>query len=124
MVMDLDRNPTGMHDSVNLTQNSTTHGPADESKKTNLLTAFEHIPIGIAASSPALDGRYIGFNEEFRRFLGYERHELQQLCIGDVTHEDDYAVESKLLSQLLARQIPFYKLQKRYIHKEWPNHPG
>lgn len=114
--MEIDRNPLGMHDSGNFTASNTTHRSRPKPKKRNPLAAYEHIPIGIVEASPA--GNYVGFNEEFCRILGYERQELLQCSIQDVTHKDDYPIEADLLKQLLAGEISFYKLKKRYVHKQ------
>jgi two-component system, NarL family, sensor histidine kinase UhpB len=76
----------------------------------------QHLPIGIVESS--LDGTYLDVNEEFCRMLGYERQELLQRGIRDVTHEDDYHVDIKLHRQLLAGEIPYYKIEKRFVRKD------
>jgi PAS domain S-box-containing protein len=75
----------------------------------------QHLPIGIIESS--LDGKYLDANEEFCLLLGYEKEELLQRGIQDVTQED-YEVEIKLHSQLVAGEIPYYKLEKRYERKD------
>ncbi|HSL31705.1 MAG TPA: PAS domain S-box protein [Anaerolineales bacterium] len=77
---------------------------------------YEHAPIGIVESS--LEGRYINVNEEFCRLLGYEKKELLRQGIKDFTHEDDYALDVRLHEQLVAGQIPFYRLEKRYVRKQ------
>jgi len=76
----------------------------------------QHLRIGIVESS--LEGKYLDVNEEFCRMLGYERQELLQRGIRDVTHEDDYHVDIKLHRQLLAGEIPYYKIEKRFVRKD------
>lgn len=76
----------------------------------------QHLPIGIVESS--LDGRYMNVNEEFCRMLGYEAGELRRLGIKDVTHEEDYHVDIKLHGQLIAGEIPYYKIEKRFTRKD------
>jgi PAS domain S-box-containing protein len=80
------------------------------------LVGYEHIPVGIVECS--LDGRYMDVNEEFCRILGYTRRELLRRGIKDCTHEDDYAIDSRLHEQLIAGKIPFYRLEKRFWRKE------
>ncbi|HEU4746471.1 MAG TPA: PAS domain S-box protein, partial [Anaerolineales bacterium] len=80
------------------------------------LAAYEHIPVGIVESS--LDGRYMDVNEEFCRILGYSRRELLRRGIKDCTHEDDYAIDSRLYEQLIAGKLPFYRIEKRYWRKD------
>jgi two-component system sensor histidine kinase UhpB len=76
----------------------------------------QHLPIGIVESS--LKGKYLNVNEEFCRMLGYEKDELLQRGIKDVTHEEDYHVDIKLYRQLLAGEIPYYKMEKRFVRKD------
>ncbi|HSL28092.1 MAG TPA: PAS domain S-box protein [Anaerolineales bacterium] len=75
-----------------------------------------HLPIGIVESS--LEGKYLDVNEEFCRMLGYEREELLQRGIKEVTQEEDYHVDMKLHRQLVSGEIPYYKLEKRFVRKD------
>ncbi len=81
----------------------------------SLQTAYDFTPIGIVQSS--MDGKHIYANAEFCRILGYEREELLQRGMDDVTYPDDFLVERKLIEQLGTGEIPFYKLEKRYVRK-------
>jgi PAS domain S-box-containing protein len=76
----------------------------------------QHLPIGIVETS--FDGKYLDASEEFCRMLGYEREELLQRGIKDVTHEEDYHVDIKLHGQLVAGEIPHYKIEKRFVRKD------
>ena len=76
----------------------------------------QHLPIGIVESS--LTGMYLDVNEEFCRMLGYEREELLQCGIKDVTHEEDYHVDIKLHGNLIAGEIPYYQIEKRFLRKD------
>ena len=76
----------------------------------------QHLPIGIIESS--LDGKYLDANEEFCLMLGYEKEELLQRGIRDVTQADDYEADIELHSQLVAGEIPYYKLEKRFERKD------
>ena len=75
-----------------------------------------HLPIGIVETS--LEGNYLDVNEQFCHMLGYERDELLQRGIKDITQEEDYHVDIKLHSQLVADEIPHYKLEKRFVRKD------
>jgi len=83
------------------------------------LVSYEHIPIGIVECSP--EGKYIEVNEEFCRITGYTRSMLLRRDIKALTHEDDYAIDIKLHHQLVVGQIPFYRLEKRYVRKDGEN---
>ena len=80
---------------------------------------YEHAPIGIVESS--LEGRHLNVNEEFCRILGYEKAALLQRGIKDFTHEEDYPIDIKLHEQLVTGEIPFYRLEKRYVRKDGEN---
>jgi PAS domain S-box-containing protein len=77
---------------------------------------YEQVPIGIAESS--LQGKYIDANEEFCQIVGYEKQQLLSLGIKDIIYEKDYPLVFKLYQQLAEGQIPFYKLEKRYVRKD------
>src|SRR5438270_2746962 len=81
-----------------------------------LQATYERAPIGITECSP--EGKYVGANEEFCRILGYRKEELMQRGIKDVTHKEDYSREIKLHRQLVAGEIPFYEIEKRYVRKD------
>ena len=74
------------------------------------------LPIGIVETS--LEGKYLDVNEEFCRMLGYERHELLQRGIIDITPGADYQVEIQLHNQLVSGEIPYYKLEKRFERRD------
>jgi PAS domain S-box-containing protein len=104
-----------MFDSGGFIVSDSTH-PAPKAKHKRIQEPYEHIPIGIVET--AIAGKFISVNEEFCRLLGYERQELLQLGIQDVIYQEDYSVETQLLEQLLAGNIPFYKLEKRFVRKD------
>src|SRR5436189_198250 len=81
-----------------------------------LQATYERAPIGITECSP--EGKYVGANEEFCRILGYRKEELMQRGIKDVTHKEDYSREIKLHRQLVAGEIPFYEIEKRFVRKD------
>jgi PAS domain S-box-containing protein len=78
--------------------------------------SYEHAPIGIVEAS--LEGKYINVNEEFCRMTGYDKKELLRRGIKDFTHDDDYSIDVTLHEKLVAGQIPFYRLEKRYLRKQ------
>src|SRR5689334_2100273 len=113
--MKKDRKPQGRLDSDKSKANNKTHRSTSKSNGKHQQLLYEHIPVGIVESS--LAGKYIDVNEEFCQILGYTREELLQCDIKDFTHEDDFSLDIKLHRQLVAGEIPFYKLEKRYVRK-------
>ena len=80
-----------------------------------LQATYERAPIGISEASP--EGKYVGVNEEFCRILGYTKYEILRCRIKDLTHKEDYPREITLYRQLVAGEIPFYRIEKRYVRK-------
>jgi PAS domain S-box-containing protein len=113
--MKKDRRAQGKTDSDRSKIDNKTHRSTSKPNGKLKPLVYEHIPIGIVECSPA--GKYRNVNEEFCRLLGYTREELLQCGIKDFTHEDDFAIDIKLHDRLVAGEIPFYKLEKRLVHK-------
>src|SRR5690242_485897 len=114
----MNRDPKGSEglDSTKSTSDNKPHYTTSNPNRKDQSVVYEHVPIGIVESSP--DGKYLDVNEEFCQVVGYERDELLQLGIKDVTHEDDYSIDITLHQQLLQGKIPFYRLEKRYVRKD------
>ncbi len=77
---------------------------------------FDHAPGGIALST--LEHRLIEVNEAFCRMLGYQRDELLQMTLLQITHPGDLEktkVTNLRASEGLAEVPPF---EKRYIRKD------
>lgn len=79
-------------------------------------SAFASAAIGMAMIHP--DGRFIQVNDTFCQFLGYEADELLRLSIADVSHPEDLVENHDLIRQALKRRIPYYRMRKRYLHRD------
>jgi PAS domain S-box-containing protein len=77
--------------------------------------AFDYAAIGMALV--ATDGGWIKVNRSLCEITGYNEQELLKLTFQDITHPDDLDADLALYRQLLAGEIRFYHLEKRYIHK-------
>ena len=85
--------------------------------------AFEHSSLGIAFVSPA--GYYIEVNDQFSQILGYSTEEFKTINYIDITHPDDLEKDQLNVEKLLSKELPFFKMEKRYLHKNssivWAN---
>jgi PAS domain S-box-containing protein len=99
---------------VDLSERKRTEQALRESQQ-RLQVTYEHALVGISECSP--EGKYVGTNEEFCRMLGCTREEILQRSIKQITHKEDWPAESELYRQLLAGEIPFYRIEKRYLRK-------
>ncbi len=78
--------------------------------------AFETATHGMALVS--LQGRWLRVNRALCTMLGYSEAELLETDFQAVTHADDLAADLDLIRSLLADEIPAYRLEKRYLHKD------
>jgi PAS domain S-box-containing protein len=78
--------------------------------------AFEHAAIGMALVS--LQGKWLKINKELGHMLGYTEKELLNLGFPDITHPDDLGKDLQYLKDLLAGKTDFYRIEKRYFHKD------
>jgi PAS domain S-box-containing protein len=81
-----------------------------------LQATYECAPVGIAETS--VEGKFVKVNEELCRTLGYNQDELLQRSIEDVTHPEDSPLDIDLHRQLIAGEIPFYQIEKRFVRKD------
>ena len=73
-------------------------------------------PLGISITSPV--GRMVRVNKAFCGLLGYSREELERLNFRDITHPDDLAASVAGTRMLLDGEIPFFRMEKRYVRKD------
>ena len=77
--------------------------------------AFEQAAIGIAETSR--NGRFLRANDRFCAIVGYERDELLDLRIKDITHPEDRATGLALTERLHAGELSSFTQEKRYLRK-------
>ncbi|WP_013325177.1 PAS domain S-box protein [Gloeothece verrucosa] len=77
---------------------------------------FQHSPIGIAIATP--EGKLVRVNEAFSQMMGFTEAELLKRTCGDLTYPDDLKNEIPLHQKLLAGEIAYYRLEKRYLTKK------
>jgi PAS domain S-box-containing protein len=77
---------------------------------------IDNAPVGIALVS--LEGKFMRVNEALCHILGYSAEELLERTFQDLTHPDDLEADLGLVQQLVADEIPRYRMQKRYLHSD------
>jgi len=78
--------------------------------------AFQYAAIGMAMVS--LEGKWLQVNESVCKLLGYTEEELAGMTFLEVTHPDDLQADLENVDQLLAGEIPFYHMKKRYLTRQ------
>ena len=84
---------------------------------------FEEGPIGLALVGR--DFRFLKVNRALCQMVAYSEEALLQMSFPEITHPDDLNADVGLAERLFRREIPFFKLQKRYVRKDgeilWAN---
>ncbi|MBE9046214.1 PAS domain S-box protein [Pleurocapsales cyanobacterium LEGE 10410] len=78
--------------------------------------AFDHAAIGMAIVSP--EGHWLQVNPSLCQMLGYSESELLATTFQDITHPEDLEKDLCYVHQMLTGEIPYYHLEKRYLHKQ------
>jgi len=76
---------------------------------------FEEGPLGLALVGR--DYRFTKVNSALCEMVGYPEAELLQKTFTEITHPDDVQADLELAKRLFKRQIPSYRMQKRYQKK-------
>lgn len=78
--------------------------------------SFEAAPIGMALVG--LNGRWLKVNKIVSEIMGYPAEDLLKKKFQEITHPDDLQAEFLNLRRLLDGEIPNYKMEKRYFHRD------
>jgi PAS domain S-box-containing protein len=76
---------------------------------------FEEGPLGLALVGK--DYRFEKVNSALCRMVDYDEADLVRMSFVDITHPDDVRADVELAEKLFKREIPFYRIQKRYVKK-------
>lgn len=86
-------------------------------EKDKLLLKFFELPfVGMAIIDPD-SGRWMRFNPELCRILGYTEDELKELTWQTVTHPDDLETDQLAYDRLQSGVIDSYTLEKQFVRK-------
>jgi len=77
--------------------------------------AFDYAAIGMALVAP--DGRWLEVNQALCNIVGYSESELIGRKFQDITHPEDLDADLEFVRRMLKGEIPFYQMEKRYLHK-------
>jgi PAS domain S-box-containing protein len=76
---------------------------------------FEDGPLGVALQG--LDHCFLKVNSALCQMVGYTPSALLRMSFIDITHPDDVEMDVELAERLFRREIPSYRMQKRYVRK-------
>src|SRR6185295_18455209 len=78
--------------------------------------AFEGASIGMALVG--LGGRFLQVNQALCKLVGYSEQELVATTFQAITHPDDLDAGLDYVRRMLAGELPDYRLEQRYFHKQ------
>ncbi|QDV38428.1 PAS domain S-box protein [Tautonia plasticadhaerens] len=78
--------------------------------------AFDVAAVGMALVDPG--GRFLRVNRILCEIVGYPEHELLRLDFQRITHPEDLEADLDQVRLTLSGEIPSYRMEKRYFHKE------
>jgi PAS domain S-box-containing protein len=89
---------------------------AQRESESRFRAAFDQAMTPMAITAPT--GHWLRVNAAQCEMLGYTAEELTGLPFQAITHPDDIAANLALRDRLLAGEIPGYRMDKRFIHKD------
>ncbi len=78
---------------------------------------FNQTTVGVAQVDSAT-GQFVRVNQRYADILGYSPQELVGMTFQSLTHPDDLAADLAHVRRLQSGDVPEYRLEKRYIHKD------
>jgi PAS domain S-box-containing protein len=82
----------------------------------SLRALFEQAAVGMLSGD--VHGEVLEANDYVCQMLGYSLEELRAIGQAGVTHPDDLAEDVALFARLVAGELPYYRLEKRYVRKD------
>jgi diguanylate cyclase (GGDEF)-like protein/PAS domain S-box-containing protein len=84
-------------------------------KEEQLLSFYKLDLVGLTITSP--EKGWVSINNCLCEMLEYSEQELRTMTWAELTHPDDLAADVEQFTKLLANEINFYSLEKRFISK-------
>jgi len=78
---------------------------------------FNQATMGVAQVDSAT-GQFVRVNQRYADILGYSPEEMVGMTFQSLTHPDDLAADLAQVRRLQSGDVPEYRLEKRYIHKD------
>ena len=73
---------------------------------------------GIAKALIAPGGKWLEVNDVICELTGYSREELNGMHYNEITFPEDVGIDVPLIEKLIAKEIPSYTIEKRFVSKD------
>ena len=110
---DFDGRPCFLTTMLDITEKRATIARLEESEQ-RFRAAFDAAATGMALVAP--DGRWLRVNRSVCQMLGYDAETLLAMTFQMVTHPDDVDIDLSQVRRMLAGEIDYFELEKRYRH--------
>ena len=81
-----------------------------------LRTMFEMASVGMSLADP-LTGRFERVNDRLCSITGYSAEELVGMSFMDITHPEDQDLTWESMQQVVRKETPAFRYEKRYVRK-------
>jgi PAS domain S-box-containing protein len=78
--------------------------------------SFDNANIGMCLVD--LEGRLMRVNPKMCKIFGYNRKELENMTITDITHPEDVDISPIFIRQAVSGEVSHAEFEKRYFHKQ------
>ncbi len=78
-------------------------------------SVVENAAVGVCLLG--IDGGFVKVNRKMCEFVGYSQAELCRMTFDGITHEEDRALGSEYVAQVLAGRMEWAEWENRYLHK-------
>ena len=99
---------------INITQQKEAEKSLRENEE-KLRLIINNSPIGVSTTD--LEGHFIDVNPALCKITGYSKEEMIHKHFNKFSHPDDKNINSEKFKNLVKGKIPYFTLEKRYIHK-------
>lgn len=96
-------------------EKKTVEGALSESEQ-QIKASFQQAAIGIAHLS--LKGTWLTYNDKFCQIIGYEREELEETSIFDITHPEEVSNVQKMINDLLGDNVQSFSRETQFLRKD------
>jgi PAS domain S-box-containing protein len=112
--IDLNGRQYAVTSSIDITDRKRAEAALHESEQ-RFRKVFEEGPLGLALVGR--DYRFLKVNRALCEMVGYSEPALLQMSFADITYSDDLQADMTLAERLFSGELPFYRMQKRYVRE-------